>query len=118
VQREVLRSWAVGALLTLGDELSAHDYFDRAPLLELVYHLKNAVAHDNRFTITNTGRLRLARYPAHNQDAAVKSPIGTVYEIRPTLSGPVLFAFMGAADIIDLLQSVEIYLCKAAGARA
>ena len=45
VQREVLRTWAIGALLTLCDELSAHDYFDRAPLLELVYHLRNAVAH-------------------------------------------------------------------------
>ena len=39
LQREVLRAWAMGALLTLGDELSAHRYFDRAPVLELVYHL-------------------------------------------------------------------------------
>jgi hypothetical protein len=118
VQREVLRTYAIGALLTLGDELSAHDYFDRAPLLELVYHLRNGVAHGNRFNLTDRGRRRLARHPAHNQTAAVKSPVGTVYEIAPTLAGPVLFDFMGAADVIDLLQSVEVYLSKAAGARA
>ena len=117
VQREVLRTWAIGALLTLGDELSAHDYFDRAPELELVYHLRNGVAHGNRFNITDRGRRRLAGHPAHNRSAAVKSPIGSVYEITPTLAGPVLFDFMGAADIIDLLQSVEVYLSKAAGAR-
>jgi hypothetical protein len=117
LQREVLRAWAMGALLTLGDELSAHRYFDRAPLLELVYHLRNAVAHGNRFNITNKGRDRLARYPAQNRSAAVKSPSGAVYEITPSLSGPLLFDFMEPADVIDLLQSVEIYLSKAAGAR-
>jgi hypothetical protein len=37
LQSEVLRVWAMGSLLTLGDELSAHDYFDRAPALELLY---------------------------------------------------------------------------------
>jgi hypothetical protein len=42
----------------------------------------------------------------------VKSPVGTVFEITPSLSGPVLFDFMGPADVIDLLQSVEIYLSK------
>jgi len=52
VQSEILRSWAMGALLTLGDELSLYEYFDRAPVLELIYHLRNAVAHGNRFHIT------------------------------------------------------------------
>jgi hypothetical protein len=117
VQREILRAWAMGALLTLGDELSAHLYFDRAPVLELVYHLRNGVAHGNRFNITNKGRGRLAHYPAHNRSATVKSPAGVVYEITPFLSGPLLFNFMGPADVIDLLQSVEVYLSKAAGAR-
>src|SRR5262249_11396086 len=112
LQRELLRAWAMGALLTLGDELSAHDYFDRAPVLELVYHLRNGVAHGNRFNITNSGRDRLERYPAHNRSAAVRSPVGVVYEIAPSLSGPVLFDFMGPADVIDLLQAVEVHLSK------
>jgi hypothetical protein len=117
LQGEVLRAWAMGALLTLGDELSAHRYFDRAPVLEFVYHLRNGVAHGNRFNITKKGRDRLALYPAHNRSATAKSPAGVVYEITPFLSGPLLFDFMGPADVIDLLQSVEIYLSKAAGAR-
>jgi hypothetical protein len=57
LQSEVLRSWAMGALLTLGDELSAHDYFDRAPMLELLYHLRNGVAHGNRFNLTKRGEI-------------------------------------------------------------
>jgi hypothetical protein len=118
LQSEILRSWAMGALLTLGDELAAHRYFDRSPTLELVYHLRNGVAHGNRFNITKDGRNRLARFPAHNKDAEAKSPVGVIYEITPQLSGPVLFAFMGPADVIDLLQSVELYLSKAAGARS
>ena len=113
LQSEVLRSWAMGALLTLGDELSAHDYFDRAPVLELLYHLRNGVAHGNRFNVTKRGRERLAQYPAHNRSAAVRSPAGVVYEITPTPSGPVLFDFMGPADVIDLLQSVEVHLSRA-----
>jgi hypothetical protein len=115
LQSDVLRAWAMGALLTLGDELSAHHYFDQAPVLELVYHLRNAIAHGNRFNITTKGRQRLAGHPAHNRSAAVKSPTGVIYEIMPSLSGPLLFEFMGPADVIDLLQSVEIYLAKAAG---
>jgi hypothetical protein len=103
-------------VLALDVELSAHDYFDQAPVLELVYHLRNAIAHGNRFNITEAGRKRLARQLAHNRDAAVRSPLGTCYEITPSLSGPLLFEFVGAADIIDLLQSVEVHLAKAAGA--
>jgi hypothetical protein len=37
-----------------------------------------------------------------------------VYEITPTLSGRVLFEFMGPADVIDLLQSVEVHLSRLA----
>jgi hypothetical protein len=76
----------------------------------LSYHLRNGIAHGNRFNIDDRGKSRLAKHKAHNRDAAVKSPLGTVYEITPRLTGPVLFDFMGAADVIDLLQSVEVYL--------
>jgi hypothetical protein len=54
----------------------------------------------------------LAKYPAHNHNATVRSPKGTIYEITPSLKGQILFDFMGAADVIDLLQSVEVYLSK------
>jgi hypothetical protein len=114
LQGDFLRTWALGALLTLGDELDKpeHKYFDHAPILELVYHLRNGIAHGNRFTITESGKKRLAKFAAHNRHAVVKSPKGTVYEITPNLKGPVLFDFIGAADVIDLLQSVEVYLSR------
>jgi len=112
LQDRFLRNWAVGALLTLGDELNKFDYFDHAPILELVYHLRNGVAHGNRFNITTTGKKRLANYAAHNKHAAVKSQLQTVYEITPNLTGPVLFDFIGSADVIDVLQSVEVHLSR------
>ena len=112
LQSRSLRSWAMGALLTLGDELGAHGYFDRAPILELVYHLRNGMAHSNRFHIDAGGRKALGKHAAHNRDARVKSPLGTVFEITPGLTGQILFDFMGPADVIDLLQSVEVYLSQ------
>jgi hypothetical protein len=112
LQGHFLRAWATGALLMLGDELARHRYFDHAPILELVYHLRNGMAHGNRFNIDDRGKNRLAVHEAHNRKAAVKSPLGTVYEITPSLTGPILFDFIGAADVIDLLQSVEVYLSQ------
>jgi hypothetical protein len=114
LQDRFIRNWAIAALLTLGDELNNKNngYFDQAPILELVYHLRNGVAHGNRFNITRQGRERLSKYPAHNREAAVRSTLGTVFEITPDLTGPVLFDFIGAADVIDVLQSVEIHLSQ------
>ncbi|MBN3798491.1 hypothetical protein [Burkholderia sp. Ac-20392] len=112
LQGNFLRTWATGALLMLGDELGAYGYFDQAPILELVYHLRNGLAHGNQFNITDGGKKRLEKHPAHNRNAAVKSPLGTVYEIMPVLGGPVLFDFLGAADVIDILQSVEVHLSQ------
>jgi hypothetical protein len=118
LQEEFLRTWAIGALLTLGDELKKFAYFDRAPILEMVYHLRNSVAHGNRFTIDADGQKRLKKFPAHNRNAEVKSPAGAVYEIINSTSGSLLFDFMGPADLIDLLQSVEVHLSQAAAALA
>ena len=96
----------------LGDQLAQHHYFDHAPILEVVYHLRNGIAHGNQFNINERGYKRLTKHKAHNRNAAVKSPLGTMYEITPDLTGPVLFNFIGAADVIDLLQSVEVYLSQ------
>jgi hypothetical protein len=114
LQGDFLRTWAMGALLTLGDELAKpeHDYFGHAPILELVYHLRNGIAHGNRFNITGTGKRRLGKYEAHNRNAAAKSPLGTVYEITPNSKGSILFDFIGPADVIDLLQSIEVHLSQ------
>jgi hypothetical protein len=109
------RAWPVGALLTLGDALQNHDYFQHAPELEMVYHLRNGAAHGNRFNLTSSGLNRLANYPAHTRDAAIRNGSQSTFEISPGLDGQtVLFDFMEAADVVDLLMSVQTYLLRIA----
>jgi hypothetical protein len=103
------RVWLVGALLAIGDALKRHDYFDHAPELELLYHLRNGVAHGNTFSINLK---RLAKYPAHNRLALVKSDKDE-FEITPSLQNqPVLFDFMEPGDVLRLLMSVSLYLVR------
>jgi hypothetical protein len=103
------RVWVMGGLIALADALRDMRYLDRAPELELVRHLRNGVSHGNRFRIDN--RADLARHPAHNLFAAVRSPAGTSFEITAASIGrPVMFDFMGPADFIDLFLSVEVHL--------
>ena len=108
IDAELPRVWLSGSLLALGDALTEQGYFDRAPLLELVYHLRNGIAHGNRFNFTRSGLDRLKEHPAHNRDAFFKQ---VVFEIAPTLNGrEILFEFMGAGDVLDLLSSVRAHL--------
>jgi hypothetical protein len=111
VSRDLERVWIVGAMLTLGDALKDNKYFDNAPELELVRHLRNGIAHGNRFKIDSPKWL--IKFPAHNKLAYVKPSGGTIFEITAQLDrSPVLFDFMGPADCIDLLFSVEVYLLR------
>jgi hypothetical protein len=112
---ELPRVWLVGSLLAVGDALGTRQnrYFDHAPVLELFYHLRNGVAHGNVFHFNATGLNRLNKYRAHNKMAGVKSETKAEFEIVAGLQGkPVLFAFMGPGDVLDLLQSVEVYLTR------
>jgi len=61
------KTWLTGSLLAIGDELKRYHYFDRAPELELIYHLRNGVAHGNKFQFDNKSLNRLRKYPAHNK---------------------------------------------------
>jgi hypothetical protein len=102
------RIWIVGGLIAVGDALDRRKYLTRTPLLELVRHLRNAVAHGGKFNIKNPQQL--ASYPAHNRYAGIKA---TDFEITPQLNGSaVLFDFIGPADVLDVLASVEIYLTR------
>lgn len=103
------RAWLAGSLVELGDALACKDYFDRAPELELVRHLRNGVAHGNKFRIDKPERLE--KHPAHNRLAWIRSDLKTDFEITPKLQNcSVLFEFMGPGDVLDVLQSVSIYL--------
>ena len=96
-----------GALLTLGDSLAKYKYFDKSPLLELIRHLRNGVAHGNRFKIDDP--TRLTKYPAHNKNAIAKSAM--TYEVTPAVKGrKVLFEFIDQNDLVLLFNSVGFYL--------
>jgi hypothetical protein len=117
---ELPRVWLVGSLLSVGDALamlSRHlrppRYLDGNPTLELLYHLRNGIAHGNKFHFFKPGKERLNKYPAHNKTAGVKSGKKAEFEIGFGLQGqPVLFEFVGPGDVLDLLQSVEVYLTR------
>lgn len=111
VAKEFERSLVVSALLVLGDRLAAEDYFDRAPVLEMVRHLRNAVAHRNVFEIRDLHSL--AMWPAHTRDAACRSPHGTTFEVTAACHGArVLFDFMGPGDVVDVVASVGTHLLR------
>jgi hypothetical protein len=99
-----------GVLITLGDALAAHRYFDHAPELELIRHLRNDVAHGNRFRITKDGAERLAKWPAHNRLAIAKH---SEFEVTAELNGQqVLWDFIERGDVLDLILTVSLYLIR------
>jgi hypothetical protein len=96
----ILRSWYSGALITAGDLLTGHSYFDRQPEFELVYHLRNGAAHGNRFNITSNGEKRLHSYSAYLRwfDNSER------FRVDKTLNGSkMLFDFVGPGDVADIL---------------
>lgn len=114
IEEELPRIWLAGSLLRLGDALTRYQYFDRAPILEMIRHLRNGVAHGNHFRIDNANILR--NYPAHTKQALVKSDTGKEFEILPSLNGQaVFFDYMGPADVLDVFLSAGLYLLRKSG---
>jgi hypothetical protein len=110
IAAELPRVWLAGSLLAVGDALARNSYFDRAPELELVRHLRNGIAHGNRFHIQKSDKL--TEFPAHNRDAwSKRRPGSMIFEITPALDGTrVLFDFMEAGDVLKVLYDVGVYL--------
>lgn len=105
-------AWAVGALLTAADALKHYRYFDRAPCLELIYHLRNGVGHGNHFVFDGKALKRMQQYPAHNRDSIRGEH---VHEITEALKGTeVLGTFMNTIDVQDCLQSAARHLERVA----
>lgn len=108
VAREYGLVWLSGAMMSLNDELSQYDHFDRQPEYELVRHLRNAVAHGNRFRIDRPERL--ATFPAYWPGCKVDGTSDHKqrrFEITPQMNGdPCLFEFIGESDVQELLQAV------------
>ena len=112
---EMTRVWLTGSVLTLGDALAKvkdkhkEGYFDRAPILELVRHLRNGVAHGNRFNIRE--RVNFGKHPAHNLEFADESEGVMILEMTHALQGKrVLFEFIDPVGVLDVLRFVSNHL--------
>jgi hypothetical protein len=98
-----------GALLELGDLLADLQYLDRSPPLELVRHLRNGVAHGNRFEIRNP--TALSQFPANNHAIPSNVLHPDEFEITPALHGTrVLFDYIGAVSLGNLFDTLSHYL--------
>jgi hypothetical protein len=110
IQSEIERLWLSGALIIIGDQLRSHDYFDKSPGMELIRHLRNAVAHNNRFDIKAPDEL-ITR-PAHSIESRGYKP-ESFYEITPDLHNTVLmWEYMKPGDILDVILSTGFYLME------
>ena len=112
------RLWLGGALLTLGDEFARVGYLDKGPDLEFIRHLRNGVAHGNRFHLTGDEPKRSAHFTGPDRRLMANgtvTPAGEahIFEITAALNGQrVLFDFMGPGDVCDLLMFVSSRLVR------
>jgi hypothetical protein len=107
------RVWLTGALLAVGDALGANGYFNHEPEAEIIRHLRNGIAHGNRFTFhpsvvdKNTGKLR---YPANISRYAQRQQM-PAHEIETNLQGTeVLWSWGGPDAVVDCLTVLGVHL--------
>jgi hypothetical protein len=107
------RVWLIGALLMVGDALGACGYFGHEPEAELIRHLRNGIAHGNRFSFhptvidKNSGKLK---HPANIFRYATRQ-VMPMHEVDTHLQGTeVLFRWGGPDAIIDCLTVLGVHL--------
>jgi hypothetical protein len=98
--------WFQGAFLTLGDRFDQARYLDHLPEYELVYHLRNGIAHGNKFNFKKPGLERLEKYGAHNRNIEGEHRL---LDIQPNLQGlPVLFDFASSSELLSLINGIHM----------
>ena len=107
------RVWLIGALLTVGDALGANGYFNHHPEAEMIRHLRNGIAHGNRFYFDRavidktTGKLK---HPANISRWSARQ-VMPQHEIDTNLQGAeVLWGWGGPDAIIDCLTVLGVHL--------
>jgi hypothetical protein len=112
-REDVDRVWLMGALLMVGDALGANGYFGHEPEAEIIRHLRNGVAHGNRFKFESpvinktTGRLK---HPANISRYAARQAM-PVRQVDTNLQGmEVLFGWGGPDAIVDCLTVLGVHL--------
>lgn len=92
------------ALLNVGDELKKIDYLDKSPELEFLRHIRNGVAHGNRF---------------HFLGPVKKAASFRTYTITDSLQGTKIFSdhegdgFLHIGDALALLDFLESKITSA-----
>jgi hypothetical protein len=109
VINQLERVYLSGALLSIGDALIDHKYFNNfhSPIFQLIRHLRNGIAHGNKFDIRNPQEL--LDHPAHDSVPQNHNP--TKFQVTRELNGTnVLFDFMEPGDILNVLHQVGFHL--------
>jgi hypothetical protein len=107
------RIWLMGALLKVGDALGENQYFGHAPEAEIIRHLRNGIAHGNRFSFRAPVIHKLSRklrYPANIFRWAARQSMPR-HEIDTHLEGAeVLWGWGGPDAIVDCLTVLGLHL--------
>jgi hypothetical protein len=113
VRQDFDKVWLLGALLAVGDALGANGYFGHVPEAEMIRHLRNGIAHGNRFSFhpslidKRTGKLR---YPANVFRYAALQNMPR-HEIDVGLQDTdVLWTWGGPDAIIDCVTVLGVHL--------
>jgi hypothetical protein len=96
----ISQAWHLGALIKSGEMLKEKCCFNHDPEFELIYHLRNAAAHGNKFNIDARGKKRLSSHDAHLRwyDGSIR------FKISSSMNGKkLLFDFIGPGDVADIL---------------
>ncbi|MGP8232219.1 MAG: hypothetical protein ACLQL2_06065 [Methylovirgula sp.] len=102
-RQEFDKVWLIGALLTVGDALGHNGYFGHIPEAEIIRHLRNGVAHGNKFHFDDkvikksAGKLK---HPANIFRYAARQGM-PMHEVDTHLKGAeVLFGWGGPDAVI------------------
>lgn len=113
VRSDFDRAWLIGALLLVGAALGANGYFGHAPEAEIIRHLRNGIAHGNRFSFhpqvidSATNKLK---YPANTFRYSARQSM-PMHEVDTNLQGTeLLFVWGGPDAVIDCLTVLGIHL--------
>jgi hypothetical protein len=107
---EVMKAWCTAALIAANVHLEPKGHFREAnangsdvPEFELIYHLRNGMAHGNKFNFRKSGIDRLNDHPAYLRfyDGSEKFNISLQLKNQP-----ILFDFLGPGDVVDILVLV------------
>jgi hypothetical protein len=112
-KRDFDKVWLIGALLMVGDALGTNKYFGHIPEAEIIRHLRNGVAHGNRFIFhpnvidKTSGKLK---HPANIFRYAGRQ-VMPMHEVDTDRQGTeVLFVWGGPDAIIDCLTVLGVHL--------